>query len=131
MSDTCEPRAKLRLVASQEQPNLTQEAGVDFGVSFEIDSALLEAVSKNVVVFPPQDVGALPATEVTPAECLRLALKDALADPTITKCYLTLFRDDEEDTVGVSYRAGLTKEQEVAYRHLGASVALDNWKSGD
>lgn len=73
--------------------------------------------------------GLVPNAEVTPETLLRLALKDCeLAKGRITKCYVTLIEDEGDSMSTTNMRANLTRTEEIAYRQLGLTEAIESWR---
>lgn len=72
----------------------------------------------------------LTAKDVTPEDILRLCLKDVKAKGNVVKCYVTLISELEDSFTVSNYRSNLTRTEEVAFRQLGVTEAVDSWRFG-
>jgi len=70
----------------------------------------------------------VPCSEVTPIQALSLAMEEAKGNPNIKRCYITMIEDIEGGTATINLRANLSRQEEVAFRSLGAYEAMDVWR---
>lgn len=103
---------------------------------------LLESLKQSVAETPEQtenvvdlfrercERGELSSSEIKPLDLLRLVIEDAERKGNVVKCYVTLVSDTTDAFTVTNYRAGLNREEEVAYRQLGLQEAVDRWRFG-
>lgn len=98
----------------------------------EVLKASLEQEESNVVDFEVEKLSRerhADPRNMMPDKCLALALADCKQFGDVIGCYVTLIREDAGEALTVeSYRAGLNRAEEIAYRQLGLNEAIENWK---
>lgn len=66
--------------------------------------------------------------EVKPETILQMALDDCKRYGNVTKAYITLILDTGDSFSTANYRAGTTREEEIALRQLGVTESIDTWR---
>ncbi|HEY6020615.1 MAG TPA: hypothetical protein VIY48_12210 [Candidatus Paceibacterota bacterium] len=69
------------------------------------------------------------AYDVSVKQCLEMALKDADRIGAV-KCYVTMICDDGDTWSTNNYRSCLTRIEEIAFRQLGVTEAINRWTGG-
>lgn len=95
----------------------------------EGEDILPQPKSAEIIDFATARAHTLGPTEVAPETILKMALKDCEAWGTrAVKAYITVVLDDGVSFSQAHYRAGLTREQEIAFRQLGLAECMDGWR---
>jgi len=133
-------KPKLRLVSNDNTEKKTEEERRVSNVKALIEKSL--AQEEQAVINGVDDLALerirrnkVPAAEVTPRQLLTILLDDIERmendGEKVDKCYVTLIRDGGENVIVTSYRAGLSRPEELAYRQLGVQETLDSWRFGE
>ncbi len=83
----------------------------------------VERLSRKGEDLRPQDIAV--------TDLLSLIQSDVAKYGDVTKCYVTLVREDEKAFTVVNYRAGVSRVEEIALRQLGVQEVIDSWRFGD
>lgn len=69
------------------------------------------------------------ASEIVPTTLLKMAVLEAQSDPNIEKAYITMLRKNEDGTfTTINFRCGMDMVEELAYRQVGVTEAIDRWR---
>lgn len=86
----------------------------------------------SVVDFEVKQAEQARAPDLKPSTLLKMALLDAQSDPNINRAYITLIRENADGSLTlVNYRAGMNTAEEIAYRQVGVSEAIEGFKEPD
>lgn len=118
-------RPKLTLVETlrksiEETPDLAESQTQEEQTENVVDLSIERMRRSDVIT----------SKDVTPQMLFELIASDLEQMKNCVKCYVTLISDDGDSFLVSNYRAGLNRQEEVAFRSLGVQEALDNWRFG-